>query len=167
MIPLYEPLHRVLCYSTIPGAGFHAGCGRNCLPGWVYGDVRWVTNQQKSCRQVKVISACLWNGPHSGVAAVLVFLWYQIQWVAYHTVFPIKTILQKIGLEILLGWRPGKYKGKFSVSAHQLTSLVSVWDRAPQGYEIWSGMQVSACFDFECKFSLWKVRGNLKELPVA
>lgn len=42
-----------VCYFTIPGAGFHAGYGRNCLLGWVYRDVRWVTNQQKSCRQVR------------------------------------------------------------------------------------------------------------------
>lgn len=50
-----------------------------------------------------------------------------------------------------LEWRPGKYKGKISVSVpsphflHQLTSLVSVWDRGQQGYEIsWSGRQLSA-----------------------
>lgn len=72
MIPLNEPLHRVLCYFPIPGAGFHAGCGRSYLLGWVYRDVRWVTNQQKSCRQVRWPSACLWNGPYSGVASVLV-----------------------------------------------------------------------------------------------
>lgn len=151
---------RVLCYFTIPGAGFQAGCGRSCLLGWLYRDVRWVTNQQKSYRKVRWPSACPWHGLYSGVVSVLVlssgtksrgFLATSyFLWKPFHKKLALRFCWGRVCV-MALEWRPGKYKGKISVSVpsphflHQLTSLVSVWDRGQQGYEIsWSGRQLSA-----------------------
>lgn len=74
MIRLNEPLHRVLCYFTIPGAGFHAGCGRNYLIDWVYRDVRWVTNQQK--KHLKDNLGDLLPVSEMACTLVLLLFWY-------------------------------------------------------------------------------------------
>lgn len=87
---------RFLCYFTVPGAGFHAGCGRNyvgCTEMW--GEL------QTSRKAADKLGHPL---PVSDMAPSLVLLlfWYQIQWVSCHTVFPVENILQRIGFEILL-----------------------------------------------------------------